>query len=117
MKVLLDACVWRGALGVLAAAGHDAEWAGDWVKDPGDAEILRWAHSQGRVVITLDKDFGELSVVQDQPHSGIVRLVGFGAREQGNISLVLLRVYESDLMHGALLTATPGRVRVRRLRS
>jgi hypothetical protein len=31
---------------------------------------------------TLDKDFGELAVVRKQPHSGILRLVGFAAREQ-----------------------------------
>jgi hypothetical protein len=44
--------------------------------------ILARAHQEGRILVTLDKDFGELAVVRKQPHSGIVRLVGFGAREQ-----------------------------------
>lgn len=46
----------------LAAAGHDVIWAGDWPSDPGDEEILDQAAAQGRVLVTLDKDFGELAV-------------------------------------------------------
>lgn len=60
MKVLLDACVWGGAKKVLAEAGHDVIHAGDWSNDPGDDEILTRAHQEGRVLVTLDKDFGEL---------------------------------------------------------
>lgn len=58
MKVLLDTCVWGGARSVLEAAGHDVIWTGDWEKDPGDEEILAYAHREGRVLVTLDKDFG-----------------------------------------------------------
>ena len=32
------------------AAGHDAVWAGSWSESPGDAEILRRAHAEGRVL-------------------------------------------------------------------
>lgn len=40
MKVLLDACVWRGALEQIRAAGHDVLWVGEWDKDPGDEAIF-----------------------------------------------------------------------------
>lgn len=83
MNVLLDTCVWRGALRDLERAGHDADWSGDWPVDPGDDEILRRADEENRVLVTLDKDFGELAVVRGRPHRGIIRLVGFAAREQG----------------------------------
>ena len=33
VKVLLDACVWGGAMPVLRSEGHDAEWVGDWSAD------------------------------------------------------------------------------------
>ena len=82
--------------------------------DPGDAEILRRALDAQQVLVTLDKDFGELAVVRSQPHAGIIRLVGFGAREQGEVCVSLLETYAADLSQGALLTATPGRVRIRR---
>ena len=69
MKLLLDACVWGGARQELEAAGHDVVWAGEWPTDPGDEEILAHAHREGRVLVTLDKDFGELAVVYKIPHS------------------------------------------------
>ena len=69
MRVLLDTCVWGGAKGGVASGGHDVVWAGDWPEDPGDEEILARAHAEGRVLVTLDKDFGELAVVRHRrPH-------------------------------------------------
>ncbi|WP_343419288.1 DUF5615 family PIN-like protein [Candidatus Flexifilum breve] len=57
-------------------------WAGDWGADPGDTAILERAHEEGRILITLDKDFGELVIVRRLPHSGIVRLVDLSLRAQ-----------------------------------
>ena len=59
MRVLLDTCVWGGVKQLLAHAGHDVIWTGDWEKDPGDDQILAIAHNESRVLITLDKDFGD----------------------------------------------------------
>jgi predicted nuclease of predicted toxin-antitoxin system len=61
VKLLLDTCVWGGAVAQLKAAEHDVVWAGDWPTDPGDDEILAQAHQEGRILVTLDKDFGELA--------------------------------------------------------
>jgi predicted nuclease of predicted toxin-antitoxin system len=54
MKVLLDACVWGGARAAIEAGGHDVLWAGDWLDDPGDEEILARARAEGRILVTLD---------------------------------------------------------------
>lgn len=48
--MLLDSCVWGKALPTIAAAGHDAVWAGHWPKDPGDEEILRDELITGAIV-------------------------------------------------------------------
>lgn len=113
MKVLLDTCVWNGALRTLEAAGHEVVWAGNWDKDPGDEEILSIAFRESRVLVTLDKDFGELAILFGQPHSGIIRLVNLSTQEQGEICVKVLARYESNLRHGALITAERDRVRVR----
>lgn len=63
--------------------------------------------------MTLDKDFGELAVVPDQPHAGIVRLVNWSARQQASICLGVLTRYAAELQTGAIITVDPGRVRVR----
>jgi predicted nuclease of predicted toxin-antitoxin system len=90
MKVLLDTCIWGGAKQTLEAAGHDVIWSGDWPSDPGDEAILAQAYREGRGLVTLDKDFGELAVVYGQPHTGILRLVNLTARQQGPVCLRIL---------------------------
>ena len=39
-------------------------WFGDWSRDPGDEEILAIADQERRILVTLDKDFGELAVAE-----------------------------------------------------
>ena len=113
MKVLLDTCVWGGARLVVESAGHDVIWTGDWEKDPGDEEILAFAHREGRVLVTLDKDFGELAIVFGLPHSGIVRLVNIPARQQGQVCVDILARYQNNLENSALITVDKDRVRIR----
>lgn len=113
MKVLLDSCVWGGAKATLATAGHDAVWSGDWDHDPGDEQILGRAIAEGRVLVTLDKDFGELAIVKNIKHAGIVRLVGLSAMEQGSMCVAALEKYSESLGRGAILTVEVSRVRVR----
>ena len=105
--------MWGGGISTLTTAGHDVVWVGDWSEDPGDAEILALAHAQGRVLVTLDKDFGELAVLHRQPHSGILRLVNWPARQQAQVCLHVLDRYGEQLQGGAIVTAEPGRIRIR----
>jgi len=71
MKLLLDTCISGKSKQELIDAGHDVEWTGDWDTDPGDDVILKSAFHQQRVLVTLDKDFGELAIVFEFPHAGI----------------------------------------------
>jgi predicted nuclease of predicted toxin-antitoxin system len=113
VKLLLDACVWGGANLELTQAGHDVIWAGDWEQDPGDDEILARAHADGRILVTIDKDFGELAIVRRLSHAGIVRLVNYPARRQAGACLSALTRYGADLQRGAIVTVEPGRLRIR----
>lgn len=113
MRLLLDSCVWGGAVKVLRQSGHDVDWCGVWPEDPGDAEILRIATEQARILVTLDKDFGELAIVGGIPHNGIIRLVDFAARQQAPACSKVLAAHGEELMRGAIVTAEPGRLRIR----
>jgi predicted nuclease of predicted toxin-antitoxin system len=113
MKILLDTCVWGKAKIRLMEEGHDVKWAGDWPEDPGDLEILSRAHSEGRVLVTLDKDFGELAIVRNIPHSGIIRLVDISARKQADICIYVLEQYSDTVKSGAIITVEENRVRIR----
>jgi predicted nuclease of predicted toxin-antitoxin system len=113
LKLLLDTCVSPRTRDALVAAGHDAVWTGDWDDDPGDEVILEFANRESRILITLDKDFGELVVVFGKPHSGIVRLVDLHSSRQAPVCEEVLARYGSDLNGGAIVTVTADRTRLR----
>ncbi len=113
MKILLDSCVWGGAKKVLETAGHDARWVGDLTQDPGDEAILVIAYKEKHILVTLDKDFGELAVVYDKPHHGIIRLVGHSALRQGPVCVEVLEKYAEELQNAAIITVEQNRVRIR----
>ncbi|MGB5635784.1 MAG: DUF5615 family PIN-like protein [Waterburya sp.] len=113
MKIFLDTCVWRGVKTELINAGHDVVWSGDWNEDPGDEEILATAYQENRVLVTLDRDFGELAIIRKIPHCGILRLVNLSIRQQPVVCLRVLELYGNELSSGAIVTASLGRVRIR----
>ena len=109
----MDTCVWGGAKGSLLAEGHDVVWSGDWSEDPGDEEILARACETKRVLITLDKDFGELAIIRNLPHCGILRLVNISAKRQAVVCSAILKRHSVELEAGAIVTATETRIRIR----
>ena len=113
MRVLLDTCVWGGVKDILSAAGYDVAWVGDLPADPGDEAVLSRAHGEVRVLVTLDKDFGELAIVHGKPHHGIIRLVNVSSRRQALLCTHLLSRYGEELDRGAIVTADDVRVRIR----
>ena len=89
------------------------EWVGDWSADPGDNQILAHAAQNGQVLVTLDKDFGELAVALGAAHAGIVRLVDFRYVDQAPVCARVIAEHESDLGQGAIVTVERSRTRVR----
>ena len=113
MNVLLDTCVYGGIVGNLRSERHDVVWVGDWSEDPGDEDILDHAYREGRILVTLDKDFGELAIVHNKPHHGILRLVDLSSKQQAEVCIQVLERYGQELQNGAIVTAEAGRVRIR----
>ena len=113
MKVWLDTCIWGGVRVALSDAGYDVIWTGDWDEDPGDDEILAQAYREGRVLVTLDKDFGTLAFLHGRPHSGILRLVNLSTQQQAAVCLRVLTQHGESLQMGAIITAELDRVRIR----
>lgn len=112
MKILLDSCISNKVRSQLEVAGHDVIWAGD-KPDPGDEALLKLAHAEGRVLVTLDKDFGKLAVLKHLPHCGIIRLVNLNLQEQVMSCLQALLDHGEDLSAGAIITAHRNRMRKR----
>lgn len=113
VKVLLDSCIWSGAKQELFQANYDVKWVGDFFEDPGDDAIIELAFSESRVLITLDKDFGELAIFRGKSHRGIIRIVNFSAIQHGQVSIQILEKYFKELEHHAIITVEKDRVRIR----
>lgn len=113
MRLPLDTCLSGKAATSLRDSGHDVAWVGDWPTDPGDAAILAWARDEKRILVTLDKDFGELAVVHGEPHCGIVRLVDCSVTRQAAMCELVLARHGESLVAGGIVTAEPGRLRIR----
>jgi predicted nuclease of predicted toxin-antitoxin system len=74
VRWLLDECVDEGLVTDLHEAGHDVVYMSDVEPRATDAEVLRRAHRENRLLLTEDKDFGDLVFRQALPVSGIVLL-------------------------------------------
>ena len=74
MKFYLDAHISRVMWEYLVGLGHDCAHAGLLPPSTSDEDVLRAAVADGRVVVTADKDFGELVFRRKLPSVGVVLL-------------------------------------------
>jgi len=111
--ILLDTCVWGGAFEILKSLGLQVEWTGEWKADPGDKYVLEYAYVHRMILVTLDKDFGELAILKGKLHFGIIRLSGFQAKKQADVIYFILTNYNQELIKGAIITVDPNKVRIR----
>ena len=75
MRFLLDQSTDARLLGYLRGQGHDALRVGtDVPAGLPDTEVMARAAAADRILITDDRDFGELVVRRRQPHAGVIYL-------------------------------------------
>ena len=60
MRLLANENIPGMAISVLRSHGHDVGWIREDAPGIGDHAVLSRATTEGRILITLDKDFGEL---------------------------------------------------------
>ena len=114
MRFLVDRCAGRRLAEWLGNKGHDVVEAHTLGPDPGDRALLELAESENRVLVTMDKDFGELIYLRRVPHAGLIRLPDVRATRRVEIVEELIDQYSEALEHRAIVTVQGGRVRVSR---
>ena len=115
MKFLLDACMASRSLhDLLEGLGHDVLSCPDVDPQAADEALLALARDEGRVLLTEDKDFGELVFVRRLPHPCIVRFVEMSVAEQVAAMRQLLERHAGALGAGAIVVVTREKVRIRR---
>jgi predicted nuclease of predicted toxin-antitoxin system len=72
VRFLVDECLSRHFVLHLQAAGYDATWVQDVCPSAVDKLVLERATAEGRIVLSEDWDFGELTVRLRLPTTGVV---------------------------------------------
>ena len=117
MRFLLDQDVYAATARFLQLLGHDVTTVAQLgLSRAADSDLLRVARDQGWILITRDRDFGNLVFVEDL-RTGVLYLRVLPSTLEAVHREVskLLSAHPEDELRRAFVVVEPGRHRVRRL--
>lgn len=116
MKFLADECCDEAMVEALRSDGYDILYAAESLNGAPDDEILACAYSENRLLITEDKDFGELVYRLQRPARGVI-LLRFDVVDRALKIPHLhdLLEYETQRLPGAFVVLEVNKIRVRSL--
>lgn len=114
MNFLADESVDRAIVDRMRTDGHSVDYVAELAPSIDDNEVLQRANSQSALLITGDKDFGELVYRLRHVHSGVVllRLSGMSEMLKAEVVAQVIRDRRSELPN-AFAVISPGSVRIR----
>lgn len=117
MRFLADECCDAGLVDALRGDGHDVLYVAETLRGATDDEVLIRAFSEGRLLLTEDKDFGELVYRLRRPAHGII-VLRFGVAER-HLKIPRMRDLlknHADRLPGTFIVLESSKVRFRPLR-
>jgi predicted nuclease of predicted toxin-antitoxin system len=116
VRLKLDENIGRRGAELLGSAGHDVMTVRDQhLQGASDDRVFAVASAEGRALITLDRDFGQVLRFPPASSAGIV-ILDLGPRPGPQALLERLRdflaVVETRPLTGRLWIIEPGRVRI-----
>lgn len=116
MRFLADENFPGAAVGALEKAGHDVVWMRIAAPGASDPDVLARAVREGRILLTFDKDFGEVARAAALPTTCGVVLFRLPVPRPGDVGPRLADLVTSrDDWAGHFSVIEPGRVRMRPL--
>jgi predicted nuclease of predicted toxin-antitoxin system len=114
MNLVADEGVDKAIVDALRAGGFSVEYFAEVGGGSTDKEVLAAANDAQSLLLTCDKDFGELVFRQRQVHAGVVliRLTGMPATKKASMVLEALKKHGSD-MGDAFTVISAGLLRIR----
>ena len=114
MNLLIDESVDRQIVEELRRDGHNVVYVSEM--DPGisDDAVLSIANNMGALLVTADKDFGELVFRRGQINAGVllIRLAGLSLHGKAELVSAAVRDHCDELL-GAFSVLSPGMIRIR----
>ena len=97
MRILADENFPRDAVDALRRVGHDVAWVASHVPGNGDVQVHQRAQVESRILVTFDKDFGELAFHWRLPASSGIVLFRISLRSPAYVARVAVAALESRL--------------------
>ena len=118
MRFLADENFPGPAVHALRAAHFDVGWVAEDERAIDDEAVLARSIRESRVLLTFDKDFGELAFRRRMPaHSGVVLFRLPDQSLDAVVRIVLQAISSNHPWQGSFAVVTDGRIRIRSLRS
>jgi len=115
-RLLFDENVPGNAVEAARDAGHDVAWVRQLAPGSLDPEVLAWAQREHRVLLTFDKDFGELAVKRGAAAAAGVILFRITASPPDRVGRTVINALASQTdWSGKFAVVEDGRVRIRAL--
>lgn len=114
MNLVADENIDRGIVERLRRDGHVVHWIAEVSPSVSDEDVLRRAADGGAVLLTEDKDFGELVYRRGLSHAGVllVRLEGLENAAKAEVVAQAVRDNEAGLP-GAFAVLSADSIRLR----
>ena len=114
MKFLVDEAVEYSVVLFLRKLGYDTISVAEYFPGIEDQKILLFAYRENRIIITNDKDFGELIYKYQFPHKGVIffRLMQEDSKSKVSRLNILLEKYK-DRIRNSFIVIDETKVRFR----
>jgi predicted nuclease of predicted toxin-antitoxin system len=114
MTLLVDECVHASLVSVCLQAGCEIIHVSNVARGIAGEEVIRISNENGWIVLTEDKDYGELVFKERKKPAGVVYL-RYSPKELENISIKLYNLLASSQLkfQGNFITVTAGGPRVK----
>jgi len=114
VNLLADEGIDQPIVVALRQDGHDVVYIAELSPGVSDDDVLDRANDQGRVLLTADKDFGEMVFRQNRVHTGVVliRLAGLGPQVKAETVCRVVRKHADEFI-GSFSVVFSGLVRIR----
>jgi predicted nuclease of predicted toxin-antitoxin system len=101
IKFLADANIEKGIVEYLRTMQYDVKWVPEYNATLSDTQLLRIANKEKRILITNDKDFGELIFLQKKLTTGIILFRIKGQKTSAKIHLIkrIFQYFNEKLLH------------------
>ena len=115
MRFLADESCDYGVVRGLRAAGHGVRAVSELSPRATDTEVTALAAREARIVLTEDRDLGQLVYAHGQPTRGVIYLrYALALRRQIARDIVTLVTQRGETLAGCFVVMQPGRVRISR---